>query len=140
MKSVHGQFHPTGFRDVAVTIDFHCNSACRFCIVQEGMNRYEGVPFERFKTLVDDNRVSNKYDRIYFTGGEVTLYKRLFEHIDYARNSGSFRHIRIQTNGRRLSDADFAARLRESGVDELFISIHGESAEVHDDITQRPGS
>ena len=24
------RFHPTRFEDVAVTIDFHCNSACQF--------------------------------------------------------------------------------------------------------------
>ena len=41
------QVHPTRFRDLAVTVDFHCNSACTFCIVQEGMNNYRGVSFER---------------------------------------------------------------------------------------------
>ena len=67
------QIHPTRFRDLAVTVDFHCNSACTFCIVQEGMNNYRGVPFERFVAIADENLRSQKYDRVLFTGGEVTL-------------------------------------------------------------------
>jgi cyclic pyranopterin phosphate synthase len=140
MKTTRGDYHPTRFLDVAVTVDFHCQSACRFCIVQEGMNRYKGLPFERFQKMVDDNRVSRKYERAIFTGGEVTLEKSLLDFVRYARASGSFAHLRIQTNARKLADMDYARSLVEAGVDEYFVSLHGADAKVQDGISQRPGS
>ncbi|HYD50573.1 MAG TPA: radical SAM protein [Terriglobales bacterium] len=139
-SALRDQVHPTRFRDLAVTVDFHCNSACTFCIVQEGMNNYRGVPFERFQQITAENLRSNKYDRVIFTGGEVTLEKSLFRFIEHARSSGAFRHIRLQTNGRKLADPAFTAQLVEAGVDEFFVSLHGDTAVLHDAITQRPGS
>jgi molybdenum cofactor biosynthesis enzyme MoaA len=140
MESPLGSFHPTRFADVAVTIDFHCNSACRFCIVQEGMNRFGGVPFERFMAMVEENKRSGKYQRVIFTGGEVTLDKRLGSYIRAAKESGTFQYIRLQTNARRLAHMDIARALVEEGLNEFFVSIHGHDAQSHDDITQRKGS
>jgi cyclic pyranopterin phosphate synthase len=140
MSALRDQVHPTRFRDLAVTIDFHCHSACTFCIVQEGMNNYRGVPFERFVRIVDENLRSRKYDRVIFTGGEVTLEKSLPQFVSHARDSGAFRHVRLQTNGRKLADPEFTRMLVDAGIDEFFVSLHGDCADLHDRITQRPGS
>ena len=140
MESSSGSFHPTRFADVAVTIDFHCNSACRFCIVQEGMNRFGGVSYERFIAMVEENKRSGKYQRVIFTGGEVTLDKRLPSYIRAAKESGAFQYIRLQTNARRLAHMDITRALVEEGLNEFFVSIHGHDAASHDDITQRKGS
>lgn len=140
MQSHRGRFEPTRFSDLTVTVDFHCHSACRFCIVQEGMNRYKGLPFELFQQAVDDNGKTPRYDRVTFTGGEVTLEKKLFDYVDYAREHGGFDHIRVQTNGRLMADMAFAERLVERGIDEFFVSLHGPDAAVQDHISQRPGS
>lgn len=140
MQSYKGRFDPTRFEDLTVTVDFHCHSACRFCIVQEGMNFYKGVPFDVYQRAVEDNRRNRRYRRVTFTGGEVTLEKKLFDYVAVARDSGSFEHVRVQTNGRRLADLDYARALRESGVDELFVSIHGHDAATQDYISQRVGS
>ncbi len=138
--ALRDQVHPTRFRDLAVTVDFHCNSACTFCIVQEGMNNYRGMPFERFVALTAENLRSRKYDRVIFTGGEVTLERSLLQFVVHARTSGAFRHVRLQTNGRKLADPSFTSELVEAGIDEFFVSLHGDSAALHDRITQRPGS
>jgi len=140
VSALRDQVHPTRFRDLAVTVDFHCNSACTFCIVQEGMNNYRGVPFERFVTITEENLRSRKYDRVIFTGGEVTLEKSLLQFVTHARQSGAFRHVRLQTNGRKLADADYTKSLVDAGIDEFFVSLHGDTAALHDAITQRPGS
>lgn len=140
MQSYKGRFEPTRFEDLTVTVDFHCHSACRFCIVQEGMNLYKGVPFERFEQAVDENGKAPRYRRVTFTGGEVTLEKRLFDYLRVARERGGFEHIRLQTNGRRLADRAFAERLVEAGVDEFFVSLHGPDAATQDYISQREGS
>ncbi|RMG14621.1 MAG: radical SAM protein [Deltaproteobacteria bacterium] len=139
MQSYKGRFEPTRFSDLTVTVDFHCHSACRFCIAAEGLNYFRGVPFDRFKEAVDDNVRHRRYRRVTFTGGEVTLEEKLFDYLVYARDSKSFDHIRLQTNGRLLADRSFAERLMEAGVDEFFVSLHGPNAAVQDHIAQRPG-
>lgn len=140
MLTYKGRFDPTRFEDLTVTVDFHCHSACRFCIVQEGMNLFRGVTLERMQQAVDDNVKHRRYRRICFTGGEVTLEKKLFEYVAIARASGSFEHIRLQTNGRLLADKAFTKRLVDAGVDEYFVSLHGHDAATQDHISQRPGS
>jgi MoaA/NifB/PqqE/SkfB family radical SAM enzyme len=140
MESYKGRFEPTRFEDLTVTVDFHCHSACRFCIVQEGMNYFKGVPFEKFKQAVDDNVQTKRYRRVTFTGGEVTLEEKLFDYIDCAKQSKSFEHLRLQTNGRKLAERAFAERLIAAGIDEFFVSLHGHDAATQDHISQRPGS
>jgi molybdenum cofactor biosynthesis enzyme MoaA len=140
MLTHKGRFDPTRFEDLTVTVEFHCHSACRFCIVQEGMNRFKGVSEERLRAAVSDNARSKRYRRICFTGGEVTLEKKLFEYIAIARESKSFEHMRLQTNGRLLADMTFAKSLVEAGIDEYFVSLHGHDAVTQDHISQRPGS
>ncbi len=140
MLTHKGRFDPTRFEDLTVTVDFHCHSACRFCIVQEGMNLFKGVSEERLRAAVEDNARSRRYRRICFTGGEVTLERKLFDYVALARSSGSFEHVRLQTNGRLLADMTFARRLVEAGVDEYFVSLHGHDAATQDHISQRPGS
>ena len=140
MKSYKGRFEPTRFEDLAVTVDFHCHSACRFCIVQEGLNYFRGVPFDTFRKAVDDNVRQRRYRRVVFTGGEVTLEPKLFDYVNYAAQAKCFDHIRLQTNARPLANMDFARRLVEAGVDEFFVSLHGPDAESQDYISQRAGS
>jgi uncharacterized Fe-S cluster-containing radical SAM superfamily protein len=140
VSPLRDQVHPTRFRDLAVTVDFHCNSACTFCIVQEGMNNYRGVPLERFVAITEENLRSQKYDRVIFTGGEVTLEKSLFQFVEHARASGAYQHLRLQTNGRKLADPEFTRTLVDAGIDEFFVSLHGDTPALHDRITQRPGS
>jgi molybdenum cofactor biosynthesis enzyme MoaA len=140
MLTHKGRFDPTRFEDLTVTVEFHCHSACRFCIVQEGMNRFKGVSEEKLRAAVADNARSKRYRRICFTGGEVTLEKKLFEYLAIARESRSFEHMRLQTNGRLLSDRAFARELVDAGVDEYFVSLHGHDAATQDYISQRPGS
>lgn len=140
MLTHKGRFDPTRFEDLTVTVDFHCHSACRFCIVQEGMNRFRGVSEERLREAVADNARSRRYRRICFTGGEVTLEKKLFDYAAIARESGTFEHMRLQTNGRLMADLAFAKRLVDAGIDEYFVSLHGHDATTQDDISQRPGS
>ncbi len=140
MQSYKGRFDPTRFEDLTVTIDFRCHSACRFCIVQEGMNYFKGVPLERFRAVVADNTKAPRYRRVTFTGGEVSLDKSLFDYLAVARESGSFDHIRIQTNGRPMADEAFTQKLVDAGVDEFFVSLHGADAKTQDYISQREGS
>jgi cyclic pyranopterin phosphate synthase len=104
------------------------------------MNLFKGVSEETLRAAVDDNARSKRYRRICFTGGEVTLEKKLFDYVAIARESKGFEHVRLQTNGRLLANMAFARELVNAGVDEYFVSLHGHDAATQDDISQRPGS
>lgn len=70
-------------------------------------------------------------ETISIQGGEPTLFDGLCELIEYGRALG-FREQIVITNGRRLRDPAFAARLFASGVTGIGISIFGATAPTHD--------
>ena len=48
--------------------------------------------------------------------------------------------MRIQTHGMRLASTEYCRTLVDAGIDEYFISVTADSAELHDRITEIPGS
>jgi MoaA/NifB/PqqE/SkfB family radical SAM enzyme len=77
------------------------------------------------------------HDSITVTGGEPTLHSAILDILAHAKGIGL--HVTLQTNGRRLRDAGFAADIARN-VDTFAIALHGPSPAVHDAITTRPGS
>lgn len=74
---------------------------------------------------------------VHFTGGEPTLHRELADILlDCRRRS---LHTGIGTNGWRLADAAYAARVLPL-LDEAMLSLHGPDATTHDALTGRPGS
>jgi len=76
---------------------------------------------------------------VQFTRHEPTLNPRLIEWVGWAKEL-DYHSICLITNGRRLSQAGFAHRLAEAGVNSFELSLHGHTAELHDRITQKKGS
>jgi intein/homing endonuclease len=59
------------------------------------------------------------------TGGEPTLRPDLIEIIKLAKEEG-FDHVQLNTNGIRISqDAGFAQKIRDAGVNTLYLSFDG---------------
>jgi len=71
-------------------------------------------------------------------GGEPTLHPELIDIIRYAVSLG-YNPISITTNARRMAYPGFAKKLLTSGINNLLISIHGHSAEIHEKNTMAPG-
>ncbi len=74
-----------------------------------------------------------------FTTGEPTLNPLLPWLIRTAREAG-YDEIALITNGRRLADEAYLARLLDAGLNLLTISIHGGQARLHDGLTRTPGA
>ncbi|MFM8702379.1 MAG: radical SAM protein, partial [Planctomycetia bacterium] len=55
------------------------------------------------------------------------------------RDAG-FEHVRIQTHGMRLAAPRYCRTLVDAGIDEFFVSLTADTAELHDEITCVPGS
>jgi MoaA/NifB/PqqE/SkfB family radical SAM enzyme len=127
-------------RELVICMEFRCNSNCSICMIKDLKNRLKPISFNGFKKIVDENAENGKYDSLVISGGEVTLNEKLPEFAEYAKKSGNFRNIQIQTNGIKLKSYDYCRKLAGSGVNEFFVSIYGPDAETHESITRTPGS
>ena len=122
---------------VDVKVGFSCNNNCRFCVIADKRRRGDRTTAEIADEL-EKARREGCIDAV-FTGGEVTIRKDLFELVATARRLG-FSNIQIQTNGRMLSYRPFCEKLVEAGATEFSPALHGHTPEIHDALTQSPGS
>ncbi|MBI3202763.1 MAG: radical SAM protein [Myxococcales bacterium] len=126
-----------GARRLDLKLGFACNNRCLFCAQGEKRTECAARPPEQ---LLAELRAARPEARgLVLTGGEPTLYKRLVPLVRAARTLG-FSSIQLQTNGRLLAYPDRLAELTAAGVTEISPSLHGPNAEVHDALTQAPGS
>lgn len=111
-----------------------CKQHCRFC-----SNPPSGVdlPADEMRGHIDD-LVARGYDGIILTGGEPTIAPLLGAAIDYARSRAL--HVRMISNGQRLADLDWFRGLVDAGLTHVHLSLHSSRREVHDFLTQTPGS
>ena len=122
---------------ITIIASKRCNNNCRICarshlhIEEAGLNKIE----DQLRSIRAANRTE-----VILTGGEVTLHKDIFEILELAKSLG-FSKISVQTNGRLFADKDFAKRAAAMGdFLDVFLSIHGHTAAIHEEITGVRGS
>lgn len=114
-------------------IDYFCNNNCLFCFSVSTGKGKGIVPLEQIKKDISFWNM-NKNDLIVLNGGEPTLHPDFYNIIEYIMNkTESF--ISIYTNGTIIN----TKRIPNTERIKIIIPIHG-NAEVHDLITQNPGS
>lgn len=102
----------------------HCNHLCGFCSNPTTPYTHD---FESMRVLVDDF-VARGYFGIILTGGEPTLHPELPRIAAYANAQGL--HVRLITNGSRLSQPGFAEALANAGVRLVHVSIYSVRPDV----------
>ncbi len=135
-------------KNVVIKICFQCNNLCRFCV--QGNKRYNifcvknnkihrplNKKKKEIKILLKKEKLNN--NGVIFTGGEPTIDKNLIQYIKYAKKLG-YKVIQIQTNGRMLAYKEYCLELINAGANNFLVAIHGSTAEIHDCLTQSPGS
>jgi MoaA/NifB/PqqE/SkfB family radical SAM enzyme len=127
---------------VTVALNYRCNSRCRFCFIERELEmNLPDTPIEFLDRVFDENRRrGGLYERIIFSGAECTLRADLPAIAHRARTRGGFRHVQIQTNGRRLRDRSFLVKLLAAGIDEYFVSVHAGDAALDAHLTRSPKS
>lgn len=120
-------------------LGFSCNNNCRHCVM--GLEKRNSVPDRTTAECKKELREGseNGASEVVLTGGEPTIRKDLVEIVGYARDLG-YGLIQLQTNARLLCYRDYVSKLVKAGVNEFVPAIHGHTAELHDYITQAPGS
>ncbi|HEY3355927.1 MAG TPA: radical SAM protein [Polyangia bacterium] len=116
-----------------------CNNNCLFC--QEGdraarLRNNSAMTSERVRWMLESHRGA---EEVCFTSGEPTTNPRLLDFVRWARALG-YPRISLMSNGRRLAYRAYASRLVRAGLNRVCLSVHGDTAELHDGLTRTPGS
>jgi MoaA/NifB/PqqE/SkfB family radical SAM enzyme len=124
---------------VSATMEFRCNLKCSHCMIEGTMDWLEPQTAAQFEALLARNAAERRWRGLILTGSEITLNRDLPVMAARARRSG-FSHVRIQSHGMHLANAEFCRKLVEAGIDEFFISVTAGEADCHDAITGIKGS
>jgi radical SAM protein with 4Fe4S-binding SPASM domain len=120
--------------DLALT--YRCNNNCAHCYNVEGRDLKE-LSTGDWKRILD-RAWELGIPHIIFTGGEPTLREDLPELITHAERNGQI--TGLNTNARRLSDANYVEKLVEAGLDHVQITVESSEAEIHDQMVQTRGA
>lgn len=117
-----------------VVLTNRCDLACWYCFfyAKPGDKIYEPT-LDQFRQMFRVLRSQKPVapTAIQLTGGEPTLRDDLLDIIRIAREEG-FHHIQLNTNGIRLArDSELARKVREAGVNTIYMSFDGVSAKTN---------
>ncbi len=116
----------TGLANMVLTN--RCDLSCWYCFFYAQRAGYVYEPSldqirTMFKTLREERPVPG--NAVQLTGGEPSLRDDITEIVKSAKEEG-IDHIQFNTNGLRLAyQPDFASRLREGGVNTVYLSFDG---------------
>lgn len=117
-----------------VRIGFRCNQACHFCFVSTHL---PAPPVARVEAAIDE--IAGLRGILVLSGGEPTLDPRLPEYVRRGKAHGAV-EVELQTNATRLGDPERCRALALAGLDIAFVSLHGATAAVGDEVTAAPGT
>lgn len=129
-----GTGSPEAIPTHTVRVVFQCNQACDFCFVSTHLPAPED---EQIRAAIREAGEANAI--LALSGGEPTLNPRLVDYARLARKVG-VRELEVQTNATRLAEPGLLDALVDAGVDTLFISLHGSTAQVCESVTAAPGT
>jgi MoaA/NifB/PqqE/SkfB family radical SAM enzyme len=116
---------------------YQCNNQCIFCINAERRNIPGKTTEEIKKEMVEARGRGSTY--LELIGGEFDILPDALPLMRFAKGLG-FKTIMMATNGRMFSYPDFTKKMIDAGLTDIVFSIHGHTPELHDELTQSPGS
>ena len=134
-----GRAKPLSAR-VEFRLGFRCNARCSFCYYLDHVDdpvEKDPPTGEVLKRLAMIRKLGAS--EIEFTGGEPTICKDLPQLITAAKGLG-FANVSLITNGIKLANRAYAEALCSAGANDFLFSIHGATAELHDEMTKVRGS
>ncbi len=114
--------------DIALT--YACNNDCAHCYNEPGRKEMPSLGRRGWKQVL--RRLADiGVPHIIFTGGEPTLCEHLPALVRHAERLGQV--TGVNTNGRRLADVAYAARLARAGLDHVQITLASHLPELHNE-------
>ena len=124
-------------KKTVLIIGYHCNNRCRFCNEANKRELYNKTSQQIKQEMIEARKRGTTY--LEMIGGEMTIRPDILELIGFAKNLG-FQTITMATNGRMFSYLKLTKQVIKAGLTDIVFSIHGHKPEVHDYLTQSPGS
>jgi hypothetical protein len=135
MRRVFGRANCIHPRSRFVRLSTRCNQRCAFCNIRGG----EALELTAAEALAEVDAARADPDAVvHLTGGEPTLRRDLFDLARRAAAGG--RAVFVQTNGVRLAQPGYAAKLRAAGVTDVIVSYHAATPARSDALTAAPGT
>lgn len=128
--------------DNTLYITDKCNSNCIMCPMAEPVRR-DGhtVPFEILKELI--RYMPSGIEHLTITGGEpFYIREQLFDILKDLKDSNKICSYLLLSNGRIFANKDYCLRFASVVPEDFLVGIplHGPNPEIHDTISQSPGS
>ncbi|HEC81107.1 MAG TPA: radical SAM protein [Thermoplasmatales archaeon] len=104
-----------------------CNLQCPICFANANAVGYVYEPsYEEVVRMMETLRNEKPVPTtaIQFAGGEPTIYPRFFDVIRKAKELG-FSQIQVATNGLKLVDPDFCQKMRDAGMNTVYLQFDG---------------
>ena len=120
--------------EVHLDLLYACDLDCVHCYLDDKARSIQ--PTEFWLEVADQLAAAGVFT-VTLSGGEPLLRKDLFAIIERLRSHGIFVHLK--THGGLINDA-IIAKLIEHSVSSVQLSYYATNAEIHDAITQKPGS
>ena len=129
--------HESGTCCALLEVTERCNLHCRFCFARGGEG-IEEPPLDELKAAIRDIVRQCGQPLLQLSGGEPTLRDDLDELVRYAKEAGCS-YVQLNTNGIRLAmDPDYARRLKEAGLDIVFLQFDGTREDIYESLRGMP--
>jgi pyruvate-formate lyase-activating enzyme len=119
-------------RDFIVRMTERCNLACPICLAKANTEDTPDLDLSGLEKLLSERR-GIKLDLM---AAEPTIRKDLEEWVRRVKATGNI--AALHTNGIRLADPAFARRMKDCGVDEVFLQFDGFDDEANTVLRGRP--
>lgn len=116
---------------------YACNVKCSFCI-DLNKRQVNATSKEIFTNILRAKQNGTNYLEIIWW--EITIRRDFFTMLAFAKKVW-FQTIMFVTNGLKFADPDFCKRVIDMNiVDHIVFSIHGHTAEIHDELVASKGA
>lgn len=128
--------HHSGTCTAILEITYRCNMNCEVCFADANTEGFE-PDMERIRSMYQAALESNRFCSVQLSGGEPTVREDLPEIIRLGKALGVV-HLQVNTNGLRLAaDPDYPRRLKEAGLDLIYLQFDGVDDEIYRTIRGR---
>ena len=129
--------HEIGTCCALLEVTSRCNLRCRYCFADGGRGEQDPSQAE-LKAAIRDIAAKCGGPLLQFSGGEPTLRDDLPELVRFAKEAGCG-YTQVNTNGIRLAqDPAYAKRLKEAGLDIVFLQLDGTRNEIYETLRGVP--
>ena len=115
-------------RGICLDITQRCNLTCANCFAQANVKMKPDLPYERVVEMID--KISGRAPVVFLQGGEPTIHDDLFRIIRLLADRGCV--VKLVTNGIALSEKDIVKKLKDAGLEWVFLQFDGFEDRVYE--------